>query len=303
MIDVLENGDLKWYHIFKPLESDIDFLKKNFNFHLLDLEDCLSKTQRPKIDVYDDYYFVILHFPHFDSQNKFIKTNEVKIFWGKNFMITIGNIHWIVRDLFNSAKADEQVKMELMKGSSDLLFYNILERLLNESFKHLTIIGHEIEIINLKLFGKEAEKIIEKISITRKNIILLDTIFKPQLRLFYKFETEEIEGFAKNMYEYWSNILDMYKKIWDITEDYEEEIEALSKTFDSLQTNRTNEIVKVLTLISSILLPLTLIASLYGMNIKLPFQSHPYAFLILTGCMVIVVLGFLYYFKKRKWIK
>ena len=105
------------------------------------------------------------------------------------------------------------------------------------------------------------------------------------------------------MYEYWSNILDMYKKIWDITEDYEEEIEALSKTFDSLQTNRTNEIVKVLTLISSILLPLTLIASLYGMNIKLPFQSHPYAFLILTGCMVMVVLGFLYYFKKRKWIK
>lgn len=302
MVEVIENSGLKWYHILTPTDSDLRFLLENFNFHPLDIEDTVSKTQRPKIDIYDDYFFIILHFPHFDKDNILIRINEVKLFWGKNYLITIGNVHWVVRELFNSAKENDTIRTGLMRGSSDLLFYKILERLLNESFIHLAKIGSEVEAINEKLFGKNAELIIEKISVTRRNIILLDTIFKPQLRLFNKFDAGIIKGFADEMDAYWGNILDMYQKIWDLTEDYEEIVEGFSKTFDSLQTNRTNEIVKVLTLISSILLPLTLIASVYGMNIVVPFQNHPYAFWIIIGCMISIVVGLILYFKRRKWM-
>jgi magnesium transporter len=302
MIEVIENGGLKWYHILNPTDSDLHFLIENFNFHPLDLDDTVSKTQRPKIDIYEDYYFLILHFPHFDNENFLIRINEVKIFWGKNYIITIGHIHWVVRELFHSAKENEKIKAGLMRDTSDHLLYKILERLLNESFTHLTKIGAEVDAINEKLFGKNAEDIIEKISVTRRNIILLDTIFKPQLRLFTRFDTGEITGFAEDMDAYWGNILDMYQKIWDLTEDYEEIVEGFSKTFDSLQTNRTNEIVKVLTLISSVLLPLTLIASMYGMNVVLPFQEHPYAFWIVAGSMISVVVGLIVYFKSKKWM-
>ena len=162
--------------------------------------------------------------------------------------------------------------------------------------------GIELEFINRELFSKKAEKIIELISIIRKNIILLNTTFKPQLRLFHKFETGQIEGYAENMEEYWGNILDYYQKIWDLTEDYGELIEGFSKTFDSLQANKINEIMKVLTLVSSILLPLTFLTGLYGMNVGLPFQNNPNSFWIVIIAMLAIAFTMITFFKKKRWM-
>jgi len=141
-----------------------------------------------------------------------------------------------------------------------------------------------------------------QISITRKNIILINTIFKPQLPLFHKFESGQIEGFAENMEDYWGNILDYNQKMWDMAEDYQELIEGLSKTFDSLQTNRINDIMKTLTFFSAILLPLTFITGLYGMNIGLPLQNDSRSFILIMGLMLLVVVTMLFYFKRRKWL-
>jgi magnesium transporter len=104
------------------------------------------------------------------------------------------------------------------------------------------------------------------------------------------------------MEDYWGNIYDYYQKIYDNLEDDAELIKGYSMTFDSLQVNKTNEIMKILTLISSILLPLTFIASLYGMNIKLPIQDHPASFIIVATVMVGIAIGMLIYFKMRKWM-
>lgn len=302
MIETIKIGTLKWHHILSPTEEDLDFLKSNFHFHPLDIEDCLSVNQRPKIDIYDDYYFLILHFPNFDRTNKFLTTKEVKVFWGEDYLVTIGKSHWVVASMFRDAKEQEQRKEPFEVGTSDALLYHILERLMQESLFMIKRIGSGLEYINRELFSKRAERIIEDISVTRKNIILLNTIFKPQLRLFHKFETGAITGFAENMEDYWGNILDYYQKMWDMTEDYEELIEGLSKTFDSLQTNRINEIMKVLTLISSILLPLTFITGLYGMNVGLPFQNDPNSFWLVIGCMFFIAFSMVFYFKRKQWM-
>lgn len=302
MIETVSNDKIKWYHILNPSEENLQFLKEKFDFHPLDIEDCRSKTQRPKIDIYDDYYFIILHFPYFDKINKFLKTKEVKIFWRKDYIITIGSSHWVVRELFNRMKENEKLQDEFLTDTSDKLLYRLLERLLTETLLLLSKIGNEVEQISRDLFNKRAVKTIERISVTRKNIILLDTIFKPQLRLFQKFESGTIEGFAEDMEDYWGNILDYYQKIWDVVEDNEELIEGLSKTFDSLQANRTNEIMKVLTFISTTLLPLTFITGLYGMNIGLPLENDPNAFWIVAGAMLVIVVLLMIYFKQRKWI-
>jgi len=302
MIDTIKFGTLKWHHIFQPSDDDLQHLLDDFHFHPLDIEDCKSYNQRPKIDIYDDYYFLILHFPYFDRQNKFLKTREVKIFWGDDYVISIGKSHWVVRDLFQQAKHADENDEKFQLASSDQLLYIILEKLMIETIKLVRQIGSEVDRINRELFSQKSERIIEGTSIVRKNIILLNTIFKPQLRLFHKFESGEIEGYADNMEDYWGNILDYYQKMWDMTEDYAELIDGLSMTFASLQANKTNEIMKILTLVSTVLLPLTFITGLYGMNIGLPLESNPNAFFVVLGAMIIIVGAMIIYFKRKHWM-
>jgi magnesium transporter len=302
MIETIKMGRLKWHHILNPTEQDLTHLLDKFHFHPLDIEDCRSVTQRPKIDIYDDYYFMILHFPNFDKQNTFIKTREVKIFWGEDYVITIGKAHWVVANMFLEYAEREKNDEDIDVGTSDTLLYRILERLMSESLYLMRKVGLDLELINRELFSSRPVKIIERISVTRKNIILINTIFKPQLRMFHKFETGQVSGFADNMEDYWGNILDYYQKMWDMTEDFEDLIEGLSKTFDSMQTNKTNEIIKILTLISSIILPLTFITSLYGMNVRLPLEDWPVAFWLLLAGMGALGVVMIMYFKRRRWM-
>jgi magnesium transporter len=102
------------------------------------------------------------------------------------------------------------------------------------------------------------------------------------------------------MEDYWGNILDYLQKVWDMTEDYEELIEGLSMTFDSMQTNKTNETMKILTLVSTIILPLTFITGLYGMNVALPLQEYAWAFWAIMGFMAVVATAFYIYFRHKK---
>jgi len=303
MIETLKIGTLRWHHVLSPTDEDLDFLTNNFHFHPLDIEDCRSDlNQRPKVDIYDDYYFMILQFPNFDRKNKFLKIREVKIFWGEDYVITIGKSHWVIAEMFKEGEDQEAKGEDFEVGTSDQLLYFILERLMKSTQKIINKIGDDVDSVNRSLFNIKAEKTIETISIIRKNIIMLNTMFKPQLPLFGKFESGQIEGYANNMEDYWGNILDYYKQMFDFTEDYAELIEGLSQTFDSLQANRTNEIIKILTLISSILLPLTFLTGLYGMNVNLPLQDDPRSFWIVIGAMITIVVSMYLFFKRKRWM-
>jgi magnesium transporter len=302
MIETIKIGRLRWLNIKSPSDEDFKELETQFHFHHLDLEDCRQINQRSKIDIYDDYYFIILLFPVFDRQNRFIKTREVKIFWGEDFLITVGKSHYAVDQLFEEALEQENRGEDFEIGTTDALLYVILERIMNETVYLLRKVGLELELINRELFDKSPQRIIERLSVTRKNIILLNTMFKPQLRVFNKFESGVVQGFADNMEDYWGNILDYINRLWDNTEDYGELIEGLSTTFDSLQANKTNEIMKTLTLISSIVLPLTFLTGIYGMNILLPLQDHVHAFWIIISIMVLLSVAMIIFFRRKKWM-
>lgn len=306
MIETIQYQSLKWQHITNPSEEDYRYLLEKYQFHPLDIEDCRSTNQRPKIDEYDDYYFLILHFPYFDKGNKFIRIREVKIFWGKDFIITIGKSHWVVKKLFEEMQQDLLEKDEdtMHKlSSSDLLLYTILDRLMLETYTLIMRVGAEVDLINYDIFNKKARSIIELISITRRNIILLNTTFKPQLRVLHMFEGGAIKGYVDpevlDMEDYWGNILDQYQKMFDSIEDYGELIEGLTNTFDSLQTNKTNEIMKLMTIISTIMLPLTVITGLFGMNLDFPFLANVKAFWGVIASMVVITVFLIIYFQRR----
>ena len=306
MIEAIEYKKLKWQHITNPTEDDYDYLLETYDFHPLDIEDCKSNNQRPKIDEYDDYYFLILHFPYFEKGGKFIRVREVKIFWGRDYIITIGKPHWAVKQYFDDLKQDIEEQDEDAQEAmscSDLLLYNTLNRLMTETYTLVMRVGSEVDLINYDIFNKKARSIIESISMTRRNTILLNTTFKPQLRVLHMFESGGIKGFVNpdvlDMEDYWGNILDQYQKMFDSIEDYGELIEGLSKTFDSLQANKTNEIMKVLTYINTILLPLTVITGMFGMNVNFPFTTDTTAFWCIVGALVLISGLLIFYFNWR----
>ncbi len=314
MIDTINFEEVKWYHVFNPTDEDFDYLMNTFDFHPLDIEDCKASNQRPKIDEYDEYYFIILHFPYFDKSNKFIRLKEVKIFWGKDYIVTIGSSHWAVRNMFNEmkkeykskklpkkSKTDDDDNMIDVTSSSDALLYHLLDRLMVETYSLILRIGTDVDNINFDIFSKKPTEVLEHLSVTRKNLISINTSFKPQLRVFHQFESGGIKGYEEDMEDYWGNILDQYQKMFDLVEDYGELIEGLSKTFDSLQANRTNEIIKTLTFISTVMLPLTVVSSIYGMNVQLPFMSAPHVFVGICVAMLLIVTAFYIYFRRKGW--
>lgn len=305
MIETIQYKSLKWLDITNPSEDDYNFLLNDYQFHPLDIEDCRGTTQRPKIDEYDDYYFLILHFPYFDKGNKFIRIREVKIFWGRDYIITLGKAHWVVKKFFDEVREDlaegDEDTQEMM-ATSDQLLYHILNRLMLETNTLVQRVGAEVDLINYDIFNRRARSIIEQISETRRNTILLNTTFRPQLRVLHMFESGGIKGFVDpevlDMEDYWGNILDQYQKMYDSIEDYGELVEGLSHTFDSLLTNRTNEIMRVLTYFSTIMLPLTLVTGFFGMNVDFPFTANTTAFWIILGALVTLMIVIVLYFRR-----
>ena len=306
MIETIQHNSIRWLDITNPSEADYRMLLDEYEFHPLDIEDCRSATQRPKIDEYDDYYFLILHFPYFDQSNKNIRIREVKIFWGRDYIITVGKAHWAVKKLFDEMQEDlneGDEETQAMMATSDQLLYHLLNRLMLETNTLVQRVGAEVDLINYDIFNRRARSIIEQISVTRRNIILLNTTFKPQLRVLHMFESGGIKGFVDpeliDMEDYWGNILDQYQKMFDSIEDYGELIEGLSQTFDSLLTNRTNEIMRVLTYFNTIMLPLTVLTGIFGMNVEFPFPMGHLTFFIIAGVMVLITVGMLFYFNRR----
>lgn len=301
----LTYGGITWVDIVHPGEAEIEWLRRNYNFHPLHLDDTLSKIQRPKIDDTDDYTFIVMHFPVYSRLVRVTTPSEVDIFVGPNYVITAhqGNLKPLTR-FFNQCAEDATQREKVMGRSVGYLLYQIIDKLVDYCFPILNKIDSNIEEIEDEIFQEKVRQTVFEISIARRDIISFRRTIKPLMPVVASLERKHRPFFnEEDMQEYFGDIYDHLNKIWDTLEDYKEVIEGLSDTISSLTNNRINEIIKVLTIISVILLPLTLISGIYGMNLpNLPGANHPLAFEIVMGGMVLVIIGMLAFFRWRKWI-
>jgi len=306
VIKKIKTKKVIWNHISKPNTKNIEELKKEYDFHPLDLEDCLVKIQRPQISEYPHYIFFILTFPVYNSKTKEIESGEVDFFIGSKFLVTIsdGAIP-IIDDFFNELENNEYSKERYMSGTHPIyLLYEILHRLQNYTFPMLDHISMDIEGIEKRIFNGSEKTLVKEILYIKRNIVDFRRIMQAHKNIIRKLMNTHTKFFMHNKTNvYFSNILDKTKDIWDILETQKENINAFQETNESLISYRLNDIMRILTVISVILIPANLIASIFGMNAEfMPFIGHRFDFYAILSIMLILMISFMIYFRKKTWL-
>ena len=303
-LESLTWGDLTWVNIEQPGEQETEYLAQNYPFHPLDLDDCLSRIQRPKIDEYKDYLFLVFHFPVFNREARVTTSSQVSIFIGANYLITLhkGELTPLVK-LFRQCQIDEESRQENFSQGSAYLLYRILDRLVDYCLPILNKIGDNIEAVEDDIFAERERGTVKEISVLRRDIISFRRIIWPMRAVIGSLEPK-VRRFTKmDMAVYFGDMVDHADKIWDGLDEYKEIIEGLNDTYDSLATNRTNEVMRMLTIIATILLPITVIASIFGMNIPLGlFEVSGYSILYVSFITLVIIGGMLYFFRRQHWI-
>jgi magnesium transporter len=302
-IESLSWGDLTWTDIAPPTEKETGYLAQNFPFHPLDLDDTLSRIQRSKIDEYKEYLFLVFHFPIYRKAERVLTSSQVSVFIGPNYLITLhnGELKPLVK-LFKECRIDEESRREYLSQGSGFLLYRILDRLVDYCLPILNKVGSGIEEVEDAIFSDRKRDAIRKISRLRRDIIAFRRIIWPMRAVIGSLEPKVRRFIKKDLAVYFGDMVDHLDRIWDGLDEYKEIIEGLSDTYDSLATNRTNEVVRILTIIATILLPVTVVASIYGMNISLPFMHSDYALLYVFLIMLVVIGGILYFLRRIRVI-
>ena len=304
-VEQIDAEGLRWINIEHPGAPERAWLEEHFDFHALDLEDVLSRNQRPKIDKYEDYLFIVLHFPIFDPSVGRLGTGELDLFVGPGFVITIPNQPLQpVEYLFERCRAKEELREQLFSRGSGYLLYRLVDDSFDYCFPMLRKIGNKLDALEDDIFEEAAEAVVRDISNVKQEIINFRKVIRPQRPVLRDLEKVKQRYLASDfdLEIYFDDIVDAHERIWDMLENYKEVAEALEETNESVISHRLNDILRVLTSISVVILPLTLIASIMGMNSWVPGEHNEGGFFVVIGVMALVLIGLVAYFRKRRWL-
>jgi magnesium transporter len=302
-IETVTYGKVTWTNIERPTQEDIEVLRRNYSFHPLDLEDCLSKIERPKIDEYEDYLFIVMHFPVYDPDQHISRPSEVDFFIGSGYLVTVHDgILKPIYQLFDDCQRYERTRSKHMGRGASRLLYSVIDALVDYCFPILDKVDSNIQVIEEEVFTEDMRRIVQEISIVRRDIIALRRIIRPQIAIVANLEQKDRPFIREELDVYFGDIVDHLNKAWDILEDHREVVEGLSETSDSVISYRINEVMRILAIISVVMLPLTLLSGIYGMNVSLPLARDPLAFALIVGLMILMAGGMVLYFRRRGWL-
>ena len=302
---IIKTKQLKWIDIEDPTELDLEYLRENFHFAPSVLKEYLLPIKRSKVDKYPDYLFIVLHFPVFEKRERQTFSAELDIFLTRETIITshLGDLPQLER-FFNDCNIHNRLRKEYLEKGTGFLLFQILDKLIDSRLLMLDHIAENIEQIEKKVFqGKEKEMIVE-ISIVKRDIIDFRKTIKPQRTVLEILDRIVPELCQMNLKKYSQEVIGSNIRVWNILENHKEMIEAIEETNESLFYYKFNETLKILTVFSVIMLPLTLIASIFGMNTtrSMPFINSFFDFWLVILVMVVVFVFMTIYFKNNKWL-
>ncbi len=300
---ILKTKTITWVEIKNPNDRDIEYLKKNFNLHPLVLKEILPPIDYPKIENFNGYFFITLFYPYFDKKTFQTIPFELDIIVSKNYIITTHYKDIVpLKAIFDKCNLYKEIAEEYTKQGTEELLYRIIEGIFSACFPKLGHIKQNIDKVENLIYEKNYEKAVNQMSLVKRDIIGFQRIVAPSGLVLKSLIKEVEKTFNKKTIPYFHNLRTLYEQINSILETQFRTLSALDSTNQSLLSNKTNQIIKVLTIFSVIVFPLTLLAAIFGMNTKyLPFTQSSNDFWIIIGIMFLGTFSMIVFFKTKKW--
>jgi magnesium transporter len=298
---------LKWVNVVNAGKNEIEYLRKNYNFDLVHLKAAAASVsfQRPQIFKGADYLFLVLHFPTFNDDK--VIAGEIDFFVGHGFLITINNNNLkALTDFFNLGKKSPDSLLSYSLESSAILLYEILGHLIDGCYHLLDQNSIDLNAIEDLIFSEKQADAVKRILTMRRNIVNIRKIMqnhKNILQQLMNMESSLVERAA--IKKFYNDLVEHSKRIWEMLDNQREMVEVLNNTNESLLNDRMTSIMKTLTIFSVIVLPLNLLAGIFGMNatISMPFVNGSFGFWIIIAIMFVCSLGMLIFFETKRWLR
>ena len=311
-LESITNKRLTWVNIQKPTREKMNILEESYLFHELNIEDCLSKIQIPKIDRYEDHIFVILHFPSIDKNESIPRPTQLAIFAGFDYLVTVqqGELT-ALNEMFQYCKINERQRESFMGISSGYLLHSIIDLLVDDLLHILMKLKGNLDDIEDVVFDDKLSAPRE-IALLRREITTLRRIVIPLKRIVLDF-SKNIQKFSEeDLTLYFDNVKDHIDKVIEVLEESKETIEIFKDTDFMLSTEKSNKILAILTILFTLSIPVTVVAAIYGMNVNLPggivtgsptFFGQYTSLILLVIAVTVPAVIMMWYFKRQGWIQ
>jgi len=289
-----------WLDIQAAQEGDIALLREEFKFHPLAIEDATRHHERPKVDSYDSYYFLVFYAIRYDEENNRLYTEPMNLFIGGNYIVSVheGDISAIDETITRWQKDEEE-----FGNDAGALLYALLDTITDNYFPVIDRLADRVETLEEQIFERFQESALQDVFSLKRDLLSIRRIVAPERDVLNVLIRREVPIFERNTILYLQDVYDHIVRITDSIDTYRDLLSSALDAFLSVQSNRLNQIVKVLTITSIVLMCDALIAGIYGMNFEFMPELHSrYGYPFALGLMLTVSVGLVLYLRRRKWL-
>jgi magnesium transporter len=295
-----EPGEMMWLDFEAPTPEEGEILSSVFRFHPLAIEDCWHEPQQPKVDDYGDYVFLVVHGVRYDAERDEFLTHELNIFLGANFLVSFHSFH------SRSVEATQTYvrrNPHVMARGMDFMLHHILDKVIDNYFPKLEIIEDKIDDLEASAFTNPTPELLNRLFDLRRTVAHIKRVATQEREVLVSMSRGEFPFVSKRARLYFKDIYDHLFRIVDVADNHRETMNTILQVYVSLISNQLNNTMRVLTLIATLMLPLTVITGIYGMNFdNMPELHWRYGYHAVLLVMVGLGAGMVIYFKKRKWL-
>jgi magnesium transporter len=292
---------LLWVDVEAPTPEETTLLADAFGFHPVAVQACREVNSQPLVHGYDGYLFMVIHAVSIQAAGAVVATNEVDIFWGRHFVLTYHQMP--VRSITDMRDTCSKDCGLLMSRGADFLMHALVDKIIDHFAPALDRIEYLIEELEIQIFKRPTDALLHRLLDIKQSVGYLNRVASAQRDVVGRIIRGEFAPITKQAMAYWHDAYDHLVRMVQTTETHRDLLSTARDTYMSVVSNRTNAIMKLLTFITTVFMPLTFLAGLYGMNFEhMPPKDEPWGFYACLGTMVLTVVGMLWFFKRRQWI-